>query len=243
MPVGDRENVAGVPLDEYQRNRGADPVKGPDAAKVLHLKHPKIQTGAVQTKPPEPGTVLGGAEGGLPQDKTEVSTGDEKAVQRGAGEQGGHILLGKTEPGAFHLQQAVFPPEMLGPGPIPGGQVLPVHPWGISHDYICLLMEERPDTVQQNTGQKTPPIRGQRGEQTACFRHGKKFLRIGVHFHCLTAEGQGNITYQTTAGVDHQCIPPEDGDIQSVIAVNGKKQTRFRQWLAGHDGQIIDLRR
>ena len=107
--------MAGIPLDEYQRNRGADPVKGPDAAKVLHLKHPKIQTGAVQMKPPEPGTVLGGAEGGLPQDKTEVPTGDEKAVQRGAGEQGGHILLGKTEPGAFHLQQAVFPHKCWDP--------------------------------------------------------------------------------------------------------------------------------
>ena len=156
--------MAGIPLDEYQRNRGTDSVKGPDAAKVFHLQHPKIQTGAVQMKPPEPGTVLGGAEGGLPQDKAEAPTGDEKAVQRGAGEQGGHILLGKTEPGAFHLQQAVFLPQMLGPGPIPGEQVLPVHPWGISHDYICLLMEERPDTVQQNTGQKKPPIRGQRGE-------------------------------------------------------------------------------
>ena len=140
--------MAGVPLDEYQRNRGADPVKGSDTAKVLHLKHPEIQTGAVQMEPPEPGTVLRGAESSLPQDKTEVSAGDEKAVQRGAGEQGRHILLGKTEPGAFYLQQAVFPPQMLGPGSIPGGQVLPVHPWGISHDYICLLMEERPDTVQ-----------------------------------------------------------------------------------------------
>ena len=45
LPVpgeGTRENVAGVPLDEYQRNRGTDPVKGPDAAKVFHLQHPKI---------------------------------------------------------------------------------------------------------------------------------------------------------------------------------------------------------